>query len=80
MNVIPIVSRCSMLTVTTLGIPSSQEGTHGLKAVQACSLQNYFASCLVSILYICLSHIFTHTVLASLSHRETFALSFDPLN
>lgn len=59
----------------TLGIPSSWKGTYGLKAAQACSLQNTFPSCLVFILHVRLSHIITPHVLLANSGRHLHSLN-----
>jgi len=59
-NLILITGFYTVLTVAMLGILSCQEGKRGLKLAQAhYSLQNNFASCLVLVPCVGLSHIFT---------------------
>lgn len=61
-----------MLTVMTLDVPSLQEGIWSLKPAQACcSLQTYFASCLV-----CWAepHICSHPMLVGLTQGDIHTL------
>lgn len=75
-SVIPTTDLCNMLTIMMWGGPSCQEGIHGLKPAQVYwSLRNSFVSCLVFILYVRLSHIFTPPMLVWLIQGDTWALT-----
>lgn len=64
-----------VLAITTLGIPIRQEGIHGLMPAQAhCSLQNTFASCLVFVPCVGLSHVFTLPLLVWLTQGDIYTL------
>lgn len=66
-NVSRVTGFYEKLPISALGLPSHWENIRWLKPAQAhCPLQNYFASCLIFILYYETSHVSTPPMLGCL--------------